>query len=102
MLIVFDGLAALFFSAVVLLLKLLDLFLFKLNLLLETLQAFLATSFADLLELGLQAYQLLVKCIIYFLVSLTLKREFLDITLLELDSVDELANISSESADDPA
>jgi hypothetical protein len=43
-----------------------------------------------------------VKCIIYFLVALALKREFLNITLLELYPVDELANISFETADDPA
>jgi hypothetical protein len=102
LLIVFDGLTALLLSAFVLLLELLDLSLFQWDLVLETLNSFLAAFLADLLELGLQAYQLLVKCIIDFLVPLALKREFLNIALLELDSVDELANISSETAYDSA
>ena len=68
---------------------------------LEALDTFFAAFLADLLELRLQAYQLLVKCIIYFLVPLTLQRDILHLVLLALDSDDELANVSFETAYNP-
>lgn len=102
LLIVFDGLTALLLCVFVLFLELLDLNLFQWDLVLETLHAFLAAFLADLLELSLQAHQLLVKCFIDFLISLALQRDFLHLALLKLNSVNELANVSLETADDPA